>query len=267
MSNVERQLETYEASIVQAETQFGQQVVFYGSESSDDDSSEALAVLTDNRTEGDFMPIPLDVCDYPHAKILGKIVLLQNPKEQIMQPAMLVPSPRNSDVVRLSTLNQPYVPTIGVSIGIDFALSTERQTQTAGFGEHGNAGAFEGGHFGTSLASGASEGVAQSLEAAGDDATHDFLEPGLHVRYKHLGLAPEEAIPTVTEIDTTLYKPGQRFPLYWHPSLETESGAIEPGMDNAARLLLGAAVSSLGQQGLDRAKRNIGNVIRGATLV
>lgn len=267
MIDFERRQDIYHTEVAKAESQFGQAIQI-DTLSPRMPNSETLSVLTDSRpAQSDFMPIPIDVKDYPRSAILGSILLLQNPVDKVMHPAMIIQDPHKPAVVRLSKLNQPFVPTIGITDGINFALSVEKQTQQSSFGGHGASGAFEGGHFGTGLASGASDGVSQRLAQAGDHATHEFLEPGLPTQYKALGLVPGDAIPTIASIDTSRYRPGQRFPLYWHPALEHEYGAATPTMNDAARLLLGAAVHALGQAGLDRAKRNIGNVIRGAQVI
>jgi len=259
----------YEEAMATAEVQFGQPVVLALSE--DDhlvDESDALAELSENRASGDFMSIDLSVRDYPGSNILGKVVLYLNPQDSVYNPAMLIGDAVNPRIIHLARLWQPYEPNVGFSVGQDFSLSTVKQTRSAGFGQHGQAGAFEMGHFGTTIATGASDKIASELQEEGDIATHRLLGRGLTNRYVLLGIAPTDILPSVMTLDTAKYEPGDRLPIYWHPSLETADGqALSPDMDNATRLLIGSAIDRIGQKGIDRAKQNIGNVIRGAVLV
>lgn len=268
------------AALNRAEQQFGAGVYMdpSGDVQANGAEFEARAIVTDEKPNGaDFRQVPVDIRDYPNSPIMGKLLLMASVEtgNEAMHPAMLTPKPGHPGVVRLSVLRQPFVPKVGVTSGIDFVLSLEKQTQAPTFGGHvKTAGAFEGGHFGVAMLSGvdtdSGRTLVHRLQQKGDHASHDTLEAdktGLPGQMTRNGLASSDIVPQVIEVATEQYKPGQRFPLYWHPSFETEQGIASPAYEDATRLLIGGAVDALGTDGLDRAKRNISNVIRGAELL
>lgn len=269
MSGFERSSEVYAQAIETAETQFGHAVILGGlGTAARHDDGEAKVILADRQGSrefgADFHPVDLDIRDYPNSAVIGKLLLLANPKDRVMHPAVLLPKAKHPGVIRLAKLAQPYVPQVGVTDGINFGLSVEAETASAGFGGHGPAGSFEGGHFGVVLTSGASESIAHALVKNGDKATHKVLDNRLPAQMERNNIAPSNVVPQIRDIATQQYGPGQRLPLFWHPSLEGETGIARADYPDAARLLLGAGVHALGQDGLDRAKRNVDNAIRGA---
>lgn len=277
-----RFVDTSMQAIEQAEREFGHGVILDKPQAtSPEEAAEettqlnraAVDILVSEEGGSDFPEIPIPIADYTkHPGILGCILLMQDPRTEEMRPVIIEedtesPSPGAFKIIRFAA---PYVPNVGVTDGINWALSLGKETSAPTFGSadhgHGARDAFEGGHFGVMLASGRDTSLLRDLQRNGDDATHKFLKPSIPRQLGRLGLVTEQAMPEPPiHIDPAKYPPNTFFPLHWHETLgETESGVIRADFENPTRIAYGRTVIELGDRGLDVAKRNIDLVVRGA---
>lgn len=251
-----------------AQAQFGGQIETGHTDLAAVTYGNGLDVLNDARANRDgFQPIEVDVRDYLRTpQILGRIVLYQNTQHLVMNPAVVMPDQHQPGLIRIAKLDQPFVPRVGLTDGIHFGVSVEAQTQAPGFGGHGQAGGFEAGHLGVSLSTARSPQLAHDLRTAGDKVSHRVMSgDGLPRQLGRLGMINGVPAANSRVINPSDYPAGYRLPLYWHQQLEAQSGAALADFDNTLELLLGAAVSTVGQRGLDQAAEHITNAIRGAS--
>lgn len=263
MIETARQLDEFRQGYERAQSEFGGQIETSQGNVALVTKGTGLDVLRDGNADTmGFRPIEVDVKDFlATPQILGRVLLMQNRGDETMSPAVIVPKPEHPGVVRLARLATAYVPKVGLTDGLKFGIGLDPQTQAPGFAGHGENSSlpspFEPGHFGVVLITGVSEAHGQALVKEGDKQSHTVIEQGLPSVFSNLGLAGKAPIPTVKEFDTAAFGPGQRFPLYWHDSLEDDGGAAMAEFPGGVDLLIGAAVNTLSDADLQRAGRYV----------
>lgn len=179
---------------------------------------------------------------------VGRILLSPNQGLGAMSPAVLLPKPGSA--FELTRLNQAFDPRIGVSSGMLFGLSAKAQTQDSRFGGHGLMAGFEAGHFSSVLISAGSVAASHELLMSGDKATHRLLNKGVPETMGTAGILPLEYQTRLIAADRL-----PQVPLFWHPSLETAQGIALAEYPNSVQIMLGAGISALGKDGVNRVHR------------
>jgi hypothetical protein len=270
MIETARQLDEFRQGYDRAQREFGGRIEASQGSVIAVTEGDGLDVLRDGRPDAaGFRPVEVDVRDYlTTPQILGRVLLVQNRADETMNPAVIVPKPEHPGIIRLARLAVPYVPAIGLTDGLRFGIGLDPQTQAPGFAGHGDGtkqpSPFEPGHFGVVLTAGVSEAHGQALVSSGDKQSHAVIEQGLPQVFNNLGLAKKAPVPTVREVDLAQYSPGQRFPLYWHDSLEDENGGALAEFPGGVDLLIGAAVNSLSDFDLQQAGRYVEYAVKDA---
>lgn len=267
MTEIGRQLDEYQDGFDRAQIAFDNQIKPSSGDVSALTSGNGLDVLEDGpEDKAGFRQIEVDICNYlTTPQILGRVLLLENRVDKVMNPAVIVPKPGHPGYIRIARLNTPYVPKVGLTDGLRFGVAIEAETQAPGFGSHGNnVSPFEPGHLGTVLTTGVSRSYGEELVAKGDIKSHEVIQNGLPHVFSQLGLLSKAPVPTVQEFDTRTFKPGQRFPFNWHSSLRTKEGAAIATFPGAVNLVIGAAVNGLPEGALDTAGNFVEYAVAGA---
>lgn len=181
--------------------------------------------------------------------LLGRIILVQNAKLQAFSPAIVLPSP-TMEGVDITMLDQQYDPRVGLSAGIHFGLSAHSQTVSSNFGEHSSAAVYEAGHFSTLLLGSRDPTLGDSLRRLGDIASDTMIESGVATTMSLQG-----TIPVRYKTAQVGFSNPAAMKLYWHHSLETDSGPASGDFENTVQLLLGAGFRALGRTGIDDVRR------------
>jgi hypothetical protein len=142
-------------------------------------------------------------------------------------------------------------------------VSAVAKTLRPEFGGHTRAGGFEGGHFSVSLTTAASQESAARLTREGDAMSDNILNNGIVGEFQRLNMVDGVPLPKIISLNAAQCPPGYRLPLYWHEQLTTDNGAALADYPGTEQLLLGAAIQSVGQRGLDIAANNVALAVRG----
>ena len=188
------------------------------------------------------------------AAVAGRVLLL--PNRSAFSPAIVTEDAHGT--YQITLLDQEYDTKVGFTEGVHFGLSAKAQTQVQGFGGHGSADGFEAGHFSTVLSGAQSEAIANALVASGDKATHAVLENGTVETMSQL-----ELLPLSYKTKRLSEAQAAALPLVWHASLD-ERGAAVGDYPDAGKLVMGAAVTRLGDRGIDKTRSLVDAAIRGA---
>lgn len=250
-----------------------------------DTDSEAEAQLTDEAGDnGGFHPVVItsEAILRGEAGFLGRVLLLRSADPNLFSPAIITASSARPDQLQLTRLEVPYVPTVGSTAGIHFALSVKAQTRVAQFGGHSPAGGFEAGHFSNALMASRSNALAQDIVDHGDLVTHAVLAntaskahlagplPQLKTDPRLLGKGAPEAMKELDLVPFDLSSkslritPGQplRLLAFWHPGLKTEDGPLKGDYPGAAQKAIGAGFNQIDEAEMRRIRQLVDDVAR-----
>ena len=224
---------------------------------------ETLDFYQDNKPNADnFYPVRVEselLREQP-ALFVNRALLMHNPRINALSPVIITTDPNSLGKFQITMFDQPYDPKVGFSPGMHWNISLKAQARASGFGEHGpKASGLEQGHFGAAILGAYDKAVGQAIINRGDKGTHgQVLDKGVPEVMGQSSMLP--VAPITRDLPPTFV------PLmaYWHDKLQDDVGPISGDYPESTRLMLGAGLHAIGQDGIIKLEELVKDAVRGA---
>lgn len=265
-TSLEPSIDTYERSFESAQSAFDGAIDMADRsgqvlEGDPQEVNDFLAENGANRAGFYEVPIEGELLRSNPALYVGRALLMPNPRLVALSPTVITMDPKQPGRFQITMFDQPYDPAVGFSTGMHFGISTKSQTRIDGFGACGDqASGLEQGHFSAAILGVKIPAIGSEIVEHGDHGSHGVIdERGVAESMGASGILP--VMPITRELPAT---GAYSLMAYWHEKLQTDTGPAGGDFPEATRLMLGAGLHAIGENGLPRLERLVKDAARGA---